>query len=810
MKSSPHKVHLAAFILAVASMASAALPGIRTRVEPAVTQSPAGLCKEDAAPIAIPAVNQARQPMSFEINRGQANSDVRFVGRGRDFALLLKSNEAVLSLRNRKQAPGLAAQNATQPSNESSASHLLTMKLDGAKSNSLISGEEPQEVRANYFIGNDPAKWIRGVETYSRVAYSGVYPGIDLVFYGNQRQLEYDFTVAPGADPEDIRLRFEGADNVELNSDGALILHTAAGAVRQEAPVAYQEANGARVEVQSAFKRRDDGTIGFQIGSYDPERPLVIDPVLVYSTYLGGSEDDICRGIVNDPGGNAYVIGESFSADFLAPPVSPTNSDIFIGKLSKNGLLLTYTFIGGSGNDSATGLSLDSSGNVYVCGSTESPNFPAFNSVGLALRGASDAFVIKMTAPLNQFFYLSLIGGSGSETGVSVAADAAGSAYVSGRTSSQDFPTFAAIQPVYGGGVSDAFVSKLAPDGKSLVYSSFLGGSGTEDLLSRSGISVDSSGNAYVAGDTNSADFPIRNALRPAKNGSAASSDGFVVKINPSGSDFVYSTYMGGSDDDFALAIAADQAGNAFVTGLTRSTSFTGSASTRPSSPTADAFVAKLSATGSAISYLTFIGGTAGDESGNAIVIDAAGNAVIAGSAGIGSPTVKAIQSFSRGGTDAFVAKLAPSGAVTFSTYLGGSNEDVALAVSIDGDGAIFVAGFTDSTDFLIFVPLVRDNKGHRDAFIAKIDPNTDSDRPVLLQAVRSGKHLILHGQGFDAGATLRVNDERVKTRGDDPDPTQVLFAKRAAKRIGSGHTVQLQIENASGKRSNLLFFTVP
>lgn len=812
MMTRPHKIQLAALIFAIAAMTSGVFPRIHSGFEPASLQSRAGFCEEDPSRFAMSDLNEARRrlPLSFETNRGQAEADVRFVGRGDGFGLLLKPNEAVLSLHKRKEVlAGGAGENATPLNDESSSTRMLSMKLEGANSTPRISGEARQEARANYFIGNDPAKWIRDVETFSRVSYSGVYRGVDLMFYGNQQQLEYDFTVAPGADPREIRLRFEGADDLELNSEGALILHTAAGAVRHGRPVAYQVSNGSRLEVPAEFKRLDDGAVGFEVGAYDRAQSLVIDPVLVYSTYLGGSAADFSRGIVVDATGNAFLVGDSFSSNFLAF-ASPTNSDVFIGKLSSNGLLLTYTFFGGSKNDSATGLAVDSAGNLYLCGTTESSDFPIFNSVGSALLGASDAFVVKLTPPGDQFFYSSLIGGSGTESGVSIAGDSAGNAYITGRTSSQDFPIVGAIQPVYGGGDSDAFVAKLAPDGKTLTYSSLLGGSGTENLIGRTGISVDASGNAYVTGDTQSTDFPAKNALRPAKNGAASTSDGFVAKINPGGSDFIYSTYFGGSDDDSCLAIANDQAGNAYVTGRTKSTSFTGSTSTRPSTATTDALVAKLNAAGSAISYLTFLGGNNGDESGNAIAVDSSGNAVVAGTAGEGSPTVNSIQSFSRGGGDAFVAKLGPSGAVTFSTYLGGSNEDTALAVGLDGDGVIYITGFTDSTDFPTVSPLVPENAGGRDIFIAKIDPNADSKRPVLIQAVISGKHLILYGQGFDAGAVLRVNDEPTKTRNDDPDPTQVLFAKKAAKQIKPGKTVQLQIENANGKRSNFLFLTKP
>jgi hypothetical protein len=322
----------------------------------------------------------------------------------------------------------------------------------------VVAEPRPRRFEANYFIGNDPAKWIRGVETYSRVTYSGVYPGVDLVFYGTERRLEYDFTVAPGANPREIRLRFDGADDLGLSSEGELVLQTAAGEIRHERPIAYQESDGSRTGVAATFKKLDDGTIGFEVGAYDPSQQLVIDPVLVYSTYLGGSDDDFCRGILADSDGNAYLVGDSFSSDFLRQ-ASPTNSDVFIGKLQSNGLLLTYTFFGGSKNDTATGLAVDASGNIYLCGSTESPDFPVFNSVGLTLNGASDAFAVKLTPAADQFFYSSLVGGSGEESGVGIAADITGNAYITGRTSSTDYPTVAAIQPVYGGGDSDAFIS---------------------------------------------------------------------------------------------------------------------------------------------------------------------------------------------------------------------------------------------------------------------------------------------------------------------------------------------------------------
>jgi len=796
----------AALILAIASLLSALVPNIHSVTEPVAGQNRSTILEMNANRSGKSASTEAigSLPVSFEANRGQADADVKFVGRGDGFGVLLKADEAVLALHKRKRGPA----------DESLSAHRVTMRLEGANSAPFLSGVQEQVTRANYFIGNDPSKWIRGVETYSGVLYSSVYRGVDLMFHGNERQLEYDFTVAPGGDANEIKLRFDGVDDATLAEEGSLILHTPAGELRHERPIAYQEKGGARVPVTAAFKELADGTIGFQVGYYDQTRPLVIDPVLVYSTYMGGAASDVGRGIVADGAGNAYLVGDSFSSDFLFRS-STTNSDVFVGRLSTDGLFLTYSFFGGAKNESATGLAVDGSGNVYLCGTTESPDFPVVNSVGSALLGTSDAFVVKIAASLQQFFYSSLIGGSGRETGVSVGTDAAGSAYISGRTSSLDFPLVGAIQPVYGGGDSDAFVSKLAVDGKTLVYSTYLGGSGTEDLMERSGISVDTAGNAYVTGDTQSTNFPLKNALQPAKNGNTSTSDGFVSVINPSGSDFVYSTYLGGTNDDFGLGIGTDPSGNAYVCGSTKSTSFPGSTSTRTSTTTSDAFVAKLNPSGSAISYLTFIGGANGNEAANAIAVDSVGRAAIAGSAGDGMTTVHSIQSFFKGGPeDALVARLGTIGSVEFSTYLGGSGDDVALGVAFAPSGPaagyVFVTGFTDSQDFLTLEALRSENAGARDIFIAKMDTTGTPNHPLLNQAVISGKNIIVYGQGFDDGARLRINDQPTKTRNDVPDPTQVLFSKKAAKQIAPGQTVQLQVENSDGRRSNLLFLHKP
>jgi hypothetical protein len=740
--------------------------------------------------------------MLFEANRGQADADVKFIGRGEGLGVLLKPGEAVLALN--------SGNHAANGSSRERLDHRLSMKLVGANATPFMGGVEQQVTRANYFIGNDPSKWLSGIETYASVLYADVYHGVDLAFHSNQRQLEYDFNIAPEADPNQIRLRFEGARDLVLTSDGAMVLRTPVGELRHKRPVAYQQKNGSPVAVAAEFKRLNDREIGFAVGDYDRALPLVIDPQLVYSTYMGGVASDFGRAIRVDPAGNFFVVGDSTSTDFLFH-ASPTNSDVFVGRLSADGLFMTYTFLGGAKNDFATGLAIDGTGNVYLSGTTESSDFPRVNSIGNDLLGPSDAFVVKLTANFQQFFYSSLIGGGGKESGISLAIDSAGSAYISGRTSSQDYPLVGPMQPTYGGGDFDSFVSKLTADGKGLVYSTYLGGGGTEDVMDRTGIAVDGDGNAYVTGDTQSTDFPLKNAVQATKGGSASTSDAFVSVINPSGSGFVYSTYLGGSNDDSGLAIASDQSHNAFVAGSTKSTGFPGSTATRTSTTTSDAFVAKLNPTGSAISYLTFIGGPNSNDMANAIALDNDGTAAIVGSAGDGVPALNSIQSFFKGGAnDALIAKLSSTGALTLSTYLGGSGDDQAFGVTIGSDHMIYITGVTDSQDFVTVQSLRSVNAGARDIIMAKIDPNATPNNPILFQAVISGKHLLIYGTGFAAGAVLRINDQPTKTRNEDPDQSQILFAKKAAKKIAPGQTVQLQVENPNGKRSNFLFFTKP
>jgi len=701
------------------------------------------------APRAALIADYGKLPLSFEANQGQTDPQVKFLSRGQGYSLFLTRTEAVLQLRIPTQ-PGQAAdfglRNADRPAFETGVRNpkskirnpqlarpvTLRMRLVGANPNAEARGVEELPGRSNYFIGNDPSKWRTNVPNYAKVEYRDVYPGINLVHYGNQRQLEYDFVVSPGADPRAIKFEVEGAERIEIDGRGDLVLHVAGGEVRQHKPVVYQEVDGERREIAGQFAlrvpssqsaiRNPKSEIGLEIGPHDATQPLVVDPVLVYSTYLGGSGDDQALGIAVDSAGNAYVTGYTFSTNF--PTASPLQAafggsirDGFVAKVSAVGSLLYSTYLGGSGDDYGSGITVDSSGNAYVTGATDSTNFPTVSPLQAAFGGAQDAFVAKVSAG-GGLLYSTYLGGSGADVGHGIAVDSAGNAYVAGETFSTNFPTASPLQAAFGG-ARDAFIAKLNAAGSALVYSTYLGGSGEDYGF---GIAVDSTGSAYVTGITYSYNFPTASPLQ-ATNGSGI--DAFVAKLNAAGSALVYSTYLGGSGSDGGFGIAVDSAGNAYVTGYTTSTNFpTASPLQAANGGGNDAFVAKLNATGSALVYSTYVGGS-GREEARAIAVDSTGSAYVTGNTdSYNFPTASPLQRANAGGAfDAFVAKLDASGSgLLYSTYLGGSDQDIPYGIAADSSGNAYVTGTTLSTNFPTASPLQAAHGGGRaDAFVAKI-----------------------------------------------------------------------------------------
>ncbi len=604
-------------------------------------------------------------PLHFEANQGQAHKDVRFLSRGVGYGLYLTSSEAVLVLTN-PDAKRDGHDTQARPEAEMPAKPVaLRMSLVGASRKPLASGLEELPGKANYFIGKDPAKWRSNVPSYAKVHYREVYPGIDLVYYGNQRSLEYDFVVAPGADPRKIALTFKGADKLEIDAKGDLLLHAAGGTVRQKKPVIYQEMDGVRQEIAGSYVRKGAKRVGFKMAAYDLSRPLVIDPVLSYSTYLGGSDRDSTGSsdstgkIAVDSDGNAYVTGTTgwfgpgsnfpttpgaFQPNIGNDPMCPpcTGGDVFVTKLNPTGTGLVYsTFLGGSGSDQGLGIAVDSAGSAYVTGITSSSDFPttagAFETFNGTFNGNMVAFVTKLDAAGSMLLYSTYLGGSSAGAGIAV--DTAGSAYVTGWTFSENFPTTAGafdttppIRDESGFGNVDAFVTKLNPAGSMLLYSTYLGGSGNDRGL---GIAVDAAGSAYVTGVTLSRDFPTTACCRPSPAGAA--DDAFVTKLDPTGSMLVYSIYLGGGEFDQGNGIAVDAAGNAYVTGSTASSNFPTTAgafqTTQPARGARGGFVTKLNPLGSALVYSTYF------LPGSDIAVDAAGSAYVTGSAGPDFPT---------------------------------------------------------------------------------------------------------------------------------------------------------------------------
>jgi hypothetical protein len=663
-------------------------------------------------------------PLQFEANRGQTDKDVRFLSRGPGYNLYLTANEAVLVLSKpnpdaKRDARSTQAQRGAKAQEKSVA---LRMSLVGAARQPLVSALEEQAGKANYFIGKDPAKWRTNIPTYGKVHYRDVYPGIDLVYYGNQRQLEYDFVVAPGADPKKIVLGFKGSDKLEIDAEGNLVLRAAGGDIRQHKPVIYQEIDGIRREIAGSYVRRGANRVGFKVAAYDSSRPLVIDPTLSYSTYLGGGGNDIARGVAADIDGNAYVTGQTTSLDFPTTsgafqPVLAGSFDAFVAKLNPSGSGLVYsTYLGGNGLDWGNGIAVDAYGNVYVTGISGSTDFPT--TPGAFQPAEGGGFVTKLDATGSSLVYSTYLGGGAQAAGIAV--DAQGNAYMTGQVSSATFPTTpGAFQPVFGGGPVDAFVMKLNADGSALVYSTYLGGSKVDF---GNGIAVDTGGNAYVAGSADSIDFPTTpGAFRAVPGG------GFVTKLDPTGSSLVYSTYLNAP----SAAIAVDAQENAYVTG-TAGTDF-------PTTPGAfqpvlagsfDAFVAKLNPPGSELVYSTYLGGT-NEDHGNAIAVNAAGNAYVTGytSSNNFPTTPDAVQPALAGAEDVFVTILNTAGsAPVYSTYLGGAIGDAGQGIAVDAASNAYVTGGTRSSNFPTtpgaFQPLFRGGgspgSSDGDAFVAK------------------------------------------------------------------------------------------
>ena len=758
-------------------------------------------------------------PLQFEANHGQVDAQVKFLSRGSGYTLFLTPTESVVVLQQRETKEQGSEQQAHDPLASAEPAPIkqsvVRMKLEGANPSPAIDGMEQLPGIVNYFIGNDPAKWRTKIPTYAKVHYKEAYPGIDLAYYGNQGKLEYDFIVAPGADPNQIKLAFEGASDIRVADSGDLVLTTALGDVRVQKPIVYQLENdghktlvaGSYFVYPSAGKMLVAGSpsttphsalhhVGIQLAAYDESKPVVIDPVLNYLTYLGGKMPDYNPSIAVDSGGNAYIAGLTASLDFPTTPgsVDPTfnanpncpsitatnttcidpiitsinlNNDIFVVKLNPTATGILYaTYLGGTGWESAVPtppIAVDSAGSAYVSGQTRSGDFPvtpgAFQTAFHPCPSpnqppancSADGFVTKLDPAGSTLVYSTYFGGSGGDVIQGLVVDLLGNAYVTGDIRSSDFP----ITPgAFSATTVTGLLAKLNPTGSGLVWSTRLAYSGST-FFSSSNLALDSVGNVIVVGGAQGTVTPIVNPVQSVQGGDW---DAFVWKFNPTGSSLLFSTYLGGVGREWAYGVAVDASDNIVVAGYTESSNFPTSLGAFDSSlgGTRDTFVTKLMPSGSPIVYSTYIGGSGIECSlGRCDVkADLAGHAYVAvDTTSSDFPLANPIDS-SFSSVEVAVAKIKPDGSgLVYSTYLGGTAGEGRPSISLGADGALYVTAYTNSTNLPVTPGVIQPTlSGHEEIFVAKI-----TDKPLANagpdQSVPEGTLVTLDGTGSTGGS---------------------------------------------------------
>jgi alpha-tubulin suppressor-like RCC1 family protein len=723
-----------------------------------------------SVPAGPPIVLPASLPLYFEAAGGPVAGPELFLARGHDYQFLISAAEAQIALR---QRDGEAA--------------TVRMQFRDANAQARVRGDAVLPGKVNYFTGSDPAQWRAGVATYGRVRVEELYSGVNLVYYGNQQLLEYDFDIAPGTDPAVIAIQFDGTDKITVNSRGELILSLPGGEIRQPRPLIYQMIGGVRKEIAGGYRLMDAHTVGFAVGAYDHSRPLIIDPVLGFSTYFGGTAGEAAWAVALDQNGNIYITGETFSPKLftnkwtLGPAFGSYSpyyhggryaGDAFVAKLSNSGKTLYYlTYLGGNSNDRAAAIAVDTAGNAYVTGYTDSTNFPTTtNALRRSINGTfnrtlgaylTDAFVTELDASGSNLVYSTFLGGSAGDGGNGIAVDALGDAYVTGFTYSTNFPTRNAFQArlvctnsIYMN--ANGFITVIGAGGSSLMYSTYFGGTNFDQGQS---IAVDPNGFVYVAGYTASTNFPTTNAFQKFLNGAAPRSasynvsDAFVAKFDFTSETnlaLVYSSYLGGTNNDVATSIACNANGDAYVTGWTISTNFPNTVTniaelhsflvtnTSHSFLATNVFLARITnaigTTNVGVAWSSVFGGK-GVDVGYSVALDPAnGNVYVAGAAsstnfpvynvpGLMSATNSSnTKNKKMGKNDAFVIAFTNDASrLLYSGYLGGNDNDLGYGIAVDASGNAFVVGQTLSTNFPSYNGTVTARNGSNDTFLTKI-----------------------------------------------------------------------------------------
>ncbi len=689
-------------------------------------------------------------PLYFVPNKGQVDEAALFYAKTSRYTLWLTEEGLVFDSTRRirkesTESKRLSLRDINKSEDVRYDRDVSKLVFVNANINPEIIPVDVAEHKLNYFLGNDESKWRTDIQTSRAILYKGLYPSIDLKVYGIEKQIEYDFVVKPGGEVSDIGFEYKDVEKTRIDSGGNLIVDTEFGEMIHAKPVCYQVIGGERIEILAEFKRKEDNTCGFQVKEYNKDYELIIDPlVLVYSTFLGGSYTDAGRSIEFDSTGSMYVAGYTDSVNF------PTNNpfqgskagdtDIFIAKINASGTGLVFsTYLGGSREDSRceTPIAVDSTGSIYIAGYTDSVNFPIMNPIQGSKAGGWDAFITKINSAGNQLIFSTYLGGSETEQILGMAVDSEGAAYVTGHTMSSNFPTENPIQESTAGGI-DAFIAKINASGTSLVYSTYLGGHDTEGSI---GIVVNPAGAAYVTGYTNSIDFPAKN---PIQGSNAGGYDIYIAKIDPSGTALIYSTYLGGSGEDYWGGIAVDSKGAAYVTGSTNSIDFPTKnpiqGNKAGDSDAFDAFITKINSAGNELIYSTYLGGS-DQEVGVGIAVDPEDAAYVGGcTSSVDFPTKNPIQQNYAGNGDLFLVKVDSSGSdLIYSSYLGGSGVEESEGITADSEGVVYVTGWTSSSDFPALNALQASyGGGDRDVFIAKL-ALLDTTPPTYSLTVAAG-----------------------------------------------------------------------
>jgi Beta-propeller repeat len=761
------------------------------------------LGKAGGAAAGKPAVESSwsRLPLRFEANQGQFEDHVLFVSRGPGFNLsLTREGASLLFAPPRSGGPGAAA---------APRSLAVDLRLAGGSSAAPVTGESPVAAQAHYLTGRDQSRWRPNVPMYQSVRYDAVYPGIDLVFHGRNGRLEYDFIVAPGADPGQIGLDVRGADRLSVDAEGALVMSAGGLSLVQPRPVIYQEGPLGRTEVAGGYTIREN-RVAFTLAAYDRSRPLVIDPVFTFASYLGGTDVEEVLGVARDAAGNVWFAGVTASPNIpVASALDGTYGgagDSFVGKFDKQGDLLSLTYLGGSAFEQAWGLTLDRAGNVYVVGDTKSPDFPIVGGVQAQLSGDRDAYLVKLDPTGTRILYSTYLGGNQTDFGYAVDVDARGAIYLAGETESANFPIKNGAQPTYKGGV-DGFVTKLAANGSAILYSTFIGGANLDRVW---GIRVDAKNRAYLSGQTASPNFPRVKAFQNTYGGGR--SDAFMAALSATGRGFLYSTFIGGAATDQGFGVAVDAAGNARSTGSAGNATFPIRRALQPTfgGGSSDAFIVGLSTNGS-LQYSTFIGGGLADAA-YAIDMDGRLDVYITGQTQSSNfPVRNALQGTAGGLRDGFLTKVRADGsAYVYSTYFGGANVDEGAGIDVDTNGVVYLAGWSDG-GFPLVQPAQGNYAGGRDGLIASM-----GDTAAISLSCAAAARQLPPGNGglIDIGLTARVENGGgpidLQVFGDDgatwrdvESPETGRFLLRAESSSAGRDRVYLIVASAADKAGN-------